>query len=412
MKRASVLFFCCVFLCLMAVSAQAGGFGLFEWGNRAISMGTSNYAVGDDASVVAYNPALMTQFDDIETLVGFAAVSPSSDVNIKSAGASGTAGDYETKKQTFYVPHGYVVAPYSDDISVGLGVFTRFGLGTKYSDDWGGATMLQEILLESYSIQPTIAYKVTDKLSFGVGPEIIQGSMKLKRALPAAVGGGTATVEVEGTSVGGVAALHYQFDENWSAGFTYRSPIEFTGRGDVDVANHGGPFNSGDATVRATFPSSFALGLGYEEEKQWTLESSVIWTRWEEFDYMTFDYEGATNLPDNDEAFYYKNTWRFQVGGEYFLTDMVALRGGFVYDQTPTRHDYASVMLPANDRMLYSLGLGFQGEKWHCDLSGMFITTKTRNGMSKSVTGEAGDYEFDFENGKTLIFGISGGYAF
>jgi len=410
MKRASVLFFCCLFVCLTAVSAQAGGFALYEWGNRSIGMATSNYAVGNDASVIAYNPALMTQFTDVEILAGFAAVAPSAEVDITGHGASGSNGNFKTTDQTFMVPHAYLVAPYSDNISLGIGVFTRYGLGTKYDDDWGGKTMLQEIMLESYSVQPTIAFKLTDKLSIGAGPEIIKGSLELKKAIPNAVGGGTAKVSVDGVSVGGVAAMHYAFDDNWSLGFTYRTPVQFTANGDVAIEDTLGPLNSGDAKVKATFPDSYTLGLGYEAT-DWTVEASVIHTRWEKFDYMDFEYGANTNLTDNSEEFYYKNTWRMQLGGEYLLSEMVALRAGFAYDQTPTRHGYTSPMLPANDRMLYSLGLGFKGERWTCDLSGMYITTKERHGMSKDVDFD-GTYEYDFTNGKTMIFGISGGYAF
>ena len=181
----------------------------------------------------------------------------------------------------------------------------------------------------------------------------------------------------------------------------------------MDVDGHGGPLTDGGARVSATFPSSFALALGYEQERALALEASVIFTRWENFDYLTFDYSD-TLIPDNEDEFFYKNTWRFQVGGEYYLTDTVAVRAGFVYDQTPTRHDYASPMLPANDRMLYSFGLGYKGQQWHFDFAGMYIHTKERVGMDKDVTGEGpdGTYTFNFRNGETYILGISGGYAF
>jgi len=410
MKRASVFVMSCIFVCLLSASAMASGFALNEWGNRSVAMGTSNYAVGNDASVVAYNPALMTQFEHTQVLVGLNTVLPSVDVNITD-GPAGSTGEYSLKDETYLLPHAYVVHPYSEDIAFGMGIFTRFGLGTSYNEDWGGKTMLQEIMLEAITFQPTAAFQVTDKLSFAAGPEIIKGSMKLKKALPLALGSGTATIDVDGVSIGGIAALHYQFDDNWSMGFSYRSPIKFTGRGDVEVSNTIGPFKSGDATVSATFPASYGLGLGYEEERNWAVEASVLFTQWEDFDYMHFDYGASTLLPSKEEAFYYKNTWRFQLGGEYFVVEDIALRAGYVFDQTPIRHDYASVMLPSNDRHLFSLGLGIYGEKWNCDLTGMYIFAKDRQGISNSVDG-GNDYQYDFKNGKTWVFGISGGYAF
>jgi len=407
MKRASVLLFCLLF-CLMATTAFAGGFALFEWGNRSVAMGTSTYATGNDASVLAYNPALMTQFDTTQILVGAAAIAPSTDVTITSAGASGSTGDFSTTDQTFMVPHAYLVHPYSDKVAFGVGVFTRFGLGTKYGSDWGGKTMLQEILLESFSFQPTAAFQVSDNLSIGVGAEIMKGSMVLKKAIPNAMGAGNSTIDVEGYSAGAVAAAHYRFDENWSLGFTYRSPVEFTGSGDFSTEDNNF-IGDTDATVSATFPSSFALGLGYEDKGNWSIESSVVYTRWEEFDYMSFDF--GNDALDSEEEFYYKNTWRLQLGGEYFVTESVALRAGYAYDQTPTRHDYSSPMLPSNDRHLLSTGLGYYGNGWNIDFSALYIIAKARHGVSKTVAND-GTYEYDFTGGQTWVVGLSAGYAF
>jgi len=392
----------------MATTAFAGGFALFEWGNRSVAMGTSTYATGNDASVLAYNPALMTQFDTTQILVGAAAIAPSTDVTITSAGASGSTGDFSTTDQTFMVPHAYLVHPYSDKVAFGVGVFTRFGLGTKYGSDWGGKTMLQEILLESFSFQPTAAFQVSDNLSIGVGAEIMKGSMVLKKAIPNAMGAGNSTIDVEGYSAGAVAAAHYRFDENWSLGFTYRSPVEFTGSGDFSTEDNNF-IGDTDATVSATFPSSFALGLGYEDKGNWSIESSVVYTRWEEFDYMSFDF--GNDALDSEEEFYYKNTWRLQLGGEYFVTESVALRAGYAYDQTPTRHDYSSPMLPSNDRHLLSTGLGYYGNGWNIDFSALYIIAKARHGVSKTVAND-GTYEYDFTGGQTWVVGLSAGYAF
>lgn len=419
MKRASILVFCGFFACLLASASvvQAGGFQLFEYGARAVGMGTANYAVGNDPSVIAYNPSLMTQFDTSQVMVGMAAIAPSSDVNITSkAGALGAVGDSKTKDQTFMVPHAYYVLPATDKVSLGVGMFTRYGLGTKYSDDWGGQHMLKEILLESVSFQPTAAFQFTDDLSIGIGVEVLKGSMYLKKAHP---GGGDATVDVDGYAVGGNLSANYRFNDEWNMGFIYRSPVNFTGSGSVEAlgvaAIAGGP-QDGDATVSAVFPSSYTLGLGYKPLKNLTFEASTIFTRWELFDKMKFRYTGVNSavIPDNDEYFYYKNTWRFQLGAEYQATDFMALRAGYTYDQTPTRHDYASVMLPANDRKLYSLGMGFEGDNWYCDFSGMYIVTKERKSMSKTVNAGAATttFTYDFVNGKTYVGSMSFGYAF
>jgi long-chain fatty acid transport protein len=153
--------------------------------------------------------------------------------------------------------------------------------------------------------------------------------------------------------------------------------------------------------ISATLPGSYTLALGYKPSDKWNVEFDVIHTRWESVKEIKYGgaYDSATEL-------YYKNTWRFQVGGEYWFTDWLAGRLGYSYDQTPTRAGYASYMLPANDRMLYSTGLGFKWDKMTADVSFMYVTTKERTGMT------IGSNPVNFSDGKTWITGLSLGYEF
>lgn len=43
--------------------------------------------------------------------------------------------------------------------------------------------MIQDISLKSYVIQPTLSYKITDRLSIGVGLQLAWGNVNLSRAL-------------------------------------------------------------------------------------------------------------------------------------------------------------------------------------------------------------------------------------
>ncbi|HKI80098.1 MAG TPA: outer membrane protein transport protein, partial [Pseudodesulfovibrio sp.] len=104
------------------------------------------------------------------------------------------------------------------------------------------------------------------------------------------------------------------------------------------------------------------------------------------------------------------STWRFQLGAEYRFTDSFAMRAGYVYDQTPTRQEYASPMLPANDRQMFTLGAGYKWDAWTVDVAGMYIITKEREGLS--MTNGYQDYRVDFKNGRTWGLGTSIGYTF
>ena len=385
-----------VCLFAFAASVQAGGFGLFEWGNAALGQGTAFYANGDDPSVVAYNPAQMTRLKGTQVYAGVTAISPYSKIKVDGS-------ENATSLQVFTVPHAYVTHQVNDKLFIGVGEFTRFGLGTKYEDYGAASTLLREAKLGSFSFNPNIAYKVTDDLSLAVGIEAIKGSFSVTKAY-APAGGAPFNVDVEGTSVTGNLGLLYDFSDNLSLGFSYRAPVSFSGTGDAEVE---GILPKTTANVEAQFPSQYSLGIGFNPIEDLSLEFDVIYTRWELFDKMVFDFGTYT---DNTETFNYKNTWRFQLGLEYMATDCVALRAGYVYDQTPTRHAYTSLMLPANDRNMFTLGAGYKIDDLTLDLAAMYIVTKERYGMT--MNDGVADHSVNFEDGRTWGLGASIGYKF
>jgi len=400
MKRASVVVYCCLFLFTLAAAStvQAGGFALYEWSNRGIAMGTTGYAQGVDASVVATNPSLMTELEGKHALAGFALITPHTTVVVDGH-------KNKTQNDTFKVPHAYYVQQMESNPNVwfGVGMFTRFGLGTHYEDNWNGRGGLQFVDLESVSLTPSVAFKFNEKFSMAVGVEILKGGIHLKRSTVF----GPISARTSGYAIGGNISFNYKFDDQWSTGFTYRAPMtmDTTGSGQFP----GQPSSENEQSIKATLPGSYSLGVAYKPADNWVWEFDVIHTRWDSVDKMT--YSGTI---DSEHWLHYKNTWRGQIGTEYWATDWMAVRFGYVYDQTPTRGGDASFMLPANDRQLVSTGLGFKWDKWTLDASFMYVQAKERSNLSISnpATAPGAVSRVDFKDGKTWITGMSLGYAF
>jgi long-chain fatty acid transport protein len=354
-------------------------------------MATTGYAVAGDASVIATNPALMTKLEGAHALAGAVLISPQSTVVVNGH-------KNKTKANIYTVPHAYYTRQMESNENVwfGVGMFTRFGLGTHYKDDWTGKAKLQSVDLTSTSLNPNMAFKFSDDFSAAVGVEVLRGGIKLKSA--------NISANTVGYAVGGNIGLHYDIDDQWSAGLTWRAPMHMVTEGSAQTA---AAATTSGQTIEATLPGSYTLGIGYQPADNWSWEFDVIHTRWESVDAM--DYSGIINTSDQ---LHYKNTWRFQVGTEYWATDWFAMRFGYAYDQTPTRAGYASFMLPCNDRQLFSTGLGFKGDKWTLDWSFMYVKAKDRYGLGIPTVVPGTNYNVDFMDGKTWITGLSVGYEF
>ena len=266
--------------------AMASGYKLNE--QSAAGMGTAHAgraAMADDASVVFYNPAAMTELDRAQLTAGFTYIKGHGEFtgNATNAGGFDITGADDSDPYSdggnylgeSFIPFFYYARPINEKLSVGLGVFTPFGTKTNYEDDFVGGGFADETSLISLELAPTFAYKVNEQLSIGGGLDIVymEGLLsKFVDTVPysaqlaglyaqteAAGGDGDAALKNQGLAQGensplidstnagfenhyevkgddwGIGwnfAAYYELSEKTTLGFTYRSEIEFELEGD------------------------------------------------------------------------------------------------------------------------------------------------------------------------------------
>ena len=70
-----------------------------------------------------------------------------------------------------------------DNLAAGIAFNTPYGSSITWGENWKGAHLVQNISLKAFNIQPTISWKITDKLSIGAGLMMDFGNIQLNRAL-------------------------------------------------------------------------------------------------------------------------------------------------------------------------------------------------------------------------------------
>lgn len=254
--------------------AMASGYKLNE--QSAAGMGTAHAgraAMAEDASVVFYNPAAMTELDRAQLTGGFTYINGYGEFTGNATNAAGEpitgandadpysdGGNYLGES---FIPFFYYARPINEKFSVGLGVFTPFGTKTNYDDDFVGGGFADETSLMSLEIAPTFAFKVNEQLSIGGGLDIVYmkgllskfvDSVPYSSAINAANNaysldyelgktenrGFESHYEVSGDDwgVGWNLGLLYQVSEQTTIGFTYRSEIEIELTGDSTFENN------------------------------------------------------------------------------------------------------------------------------------------------------------------------------
>ena len=352
-------------------------------------------------------------------MIGITGVHPTGRFDNEADGSTTKLND-----NIWSIPHAFYTHQINDDWYFGLGAFTRFGLGLNYPSEWPGRFNIRNVELMTASLNPALAWKATDKLSFGGGVEIMYVTLDLKRRSMATLipGGGlggllgpnptfmevdASITGAQGWGIGGNLAVHYQFNDQWAAGIQYRSKVRVRAQGDVEFTNHGvkgpgvddpifgpilGPdlndtantifnenFNNGKARSTVMLPDSVSAGISWTPTPDLSFEVGAIWTQWSTF--HSLDIEMPAPLPTSENPKRWKDTWRLNAGVEYQALDWLTLRAGYVWDQSPVPNRYQDYLVPTGDRHMGSVGFGLQwGEDnaWTLDFAYAYIKPKNR----------------------------------
>ena len=71
----------------------------------------------------------------------------------------------------------------NDKLAVGVNVTNPAGNSLVWGDNWAGANHIQEVSLKAFNVQPTISYRISDRISIGAGLMIDFGSFNQRKGL-------------------------------------------------------------------------------------------------------------------------------------------------------------------------------------------------------------------------------------
>lgn len=388
-------------LLMMAVPAflYAGGFQVGLQGARQNGMAQTGTALSLDASSLFFNPGSVC-FLDSASHVNLGASLVFATVDFKSQDGFTTARN-ESKLGTplfFYLSHRFKKHP---KLTVGISINNPFGSGLKYADNWVGQYAIREISLKTFSFQPTVAYKITEKLGLGAGLSIYTGNLYLRRAVPTtdSLGNpGQALLTGTSTSVGFNIGLLYKASEKWQFGLNYRSNSLMklkNGKAQFDVPSAvADSFPNNTFNSEINLPFCLSLGLAFKPNQRVTLALDVNYTGWSSYDTLKFDY--ATNsepLEDTKLTKAYKNAFCFRLGAEWRVIERLTLRAGGYYDLSPVQSNYMSPETPDANRYGITAGLSYQAVKTlGLDVAVIYTASGKRYGGSTD-TGFYGTYK-------------------
>ncbi|KFC23843.1 OmpP1/FadL family transporter [Epilithonimonas lactis] len=370
------------------VMAYAGGFRVSLQGVKQLAMAHTS-AHAEDASVAFFNPAGISFIPAKLSVVagGFGASNKVTFQNTSTLQQTETDNPLGTP---IYAAVAYKVL---DNLSLGFSFSTPFGSTIQYPTNWEGAELVEKLELKSFFFQPMISVKLAPWASFGASYIYAKGKVDWTKRVTQ-LGGSLNLLDDEATGHGFGFGFYFQPDTKWDVSIAYRSPVDMEakeGKATFNISpalypNIGLAATGGVDNFTATLPlvDEITLGATYKVTPKWQVSADFNYHGWERYNKLTLDFANAPVGNQADPTILvapknFKNTKTFRVGTQYMVTDMIAARLGWYYDESPYSDENFIPETPSFDSYVVTAGLGFKFNKLGVDLAGGYAMPQSRN---------------------------------
>lgn len=396
---------------LAGIMTYAGGFRVSLQGVKQLAMAHTS-AHTEDASVAFFNPAGIS-FIPNKLSVALGAFGAKSEVEYQSLQ---TLQSYKTDNPLGTPLYAAIAYKVSNDLSVGLSVTTPFGSTVKWADDWTGREIVQKLELKSFFFQPMVSYKFNNWAAIGVSYIYAKGEVSWDKAITNL--GGTLNIADKKASGSGFGfGFYLKPTDNLDVSIAYRSPVDMKAKN--GVATFSGVRTAiltspslnvgatGQDGFKATLPlvEEYTIGLTYKVTPKWLVSADFNYHGWERYAKLTLDFDNALVGNQTDKTILsspknFHNTKTYRIGTQYMISDKLAGRLGYYYDESPYTDDNFIPETPSFDASVITGGLGYKFGKLGVDLAAAFSFPKARqvNNTYLNFLGQA--------KAKAMYFGL------
>ncbi len=383
-------------LLLAPTLGHAAGFGLYEAGTRALGMGGAYTGLADTPSALFFNPAGLALQRGLSVEGNVTLVLPNFTYDTTVPGTN-TPITVDGEQNIFTIPSVYLNYRLHERVAVGLGTYVPFGLGVEWAKSydnkntripWWGRHIVQEIELQTVSLNLSAAVKLHDRIYIGAGFVVGIGAVSLKRAVTlSAARADDIDVEVAGDDIGfGATAglLVKVIPGLLNVGVAYKSAMTFTFSGNAAFTQNGSPdlpaglrstLIDGRVEAPITMPHTISFGITAFPMERLVVGLNVDIVTWSSYNELNVDFVDTPQLSSSERKDW-SNTFQLRIGTEYqILDDNLPVRLGFIYDQSPVPDDTVSPELPDTDRYWVTLGVGYRLYGVQADLAYQFLIT-------------------------------------
>ncbi len=347
--------------------AEAGGFAIgTQSGSGTGNAFAGGAAVADDVSVAWSNPAGMALLPaGMHAAGALHVIKPS--FKFRNGGSTGAfaapgTGEGGDGGDWAFIPNGFFKMNINPQLTFGLALNVPFGLKTQYDQGWRGQLTGLKSEIRTINVNPSLAYKITDKVSIGAGVSVQKVDAELT-AFAGSAATGNLNLDADDVGYGFNVGMMFQAAPNARIGATYRSSIKYELEGTAGFTGTSAALLGSGVRADLRVPEMVSVSFLVSPNPKWDLMGDVTWTRWSRLQRLVVTRTSATPAGAaagstlTSLAFNWQNTWRFGLGANYKMNDQTKLRFGLAWDETPTNDVDRTARLPDQDRTWLAIGV-------------------------------------------------------
>lgn len=342
--------------------AYGSGFAIYTQGASALGQADAVAAHTDSPSAIFFNPALITRLEGTQIEAGTTVIFPSEKFTSALTGKT-----FKTEHEVFHPSAFFVTHKFNESFSMGIAIFSPFGLSTKWGNTWEGRYITTNSDLKTFDINPVLSFRLTPHISVSAGFDYLTLDSTLEKMInlsPFGLPDVSQKFKGDGNGIGYTLGGLFDIGKDVSLGISYRSRIDVDITGD---ASHGFPpgmppqitslFPNTTGKTTITLPSRVQAGIAYKGIDRLTVEAGVRWEGWSSFKQLKIDLStpiagNSSSLSDRE----WKDAYSMLIGAKYKLSDPVTLLAGYLYSGNPVPDQTFEPAIPDASSHLLAVG--------------------------------------------------------
>ena len=326
---------------------------------------TRLFAAADTAETAYLTPAGMTRLNEHSLVVSGLLFQYLGEFEIDES-LTTVSGGAPDSGDPILVPSIYYVRVIDPQWRAGVALTVPSGFGSSTGGSWAGRYYTTDSSLILVSLSPSIAYRLSERYSLGLGLNINYTTSEISSAIANSDSSrpdGNLDVDSDGLGVAVVLSALIEWSPTTRFGINWHSESDADSDPDVKISGLDASDEAREQleaaisslSIASKVPAQFQFGVYHEMENDWELTFDAIWVNFSEFGVTEVSIVDNTVVAPDD---LYKDFWVFTAGLSFPINERIVGRVGGLYAQQAISDENRSFSF-ALDR-IYGLGAGIQ----------------------------------------------------